>query len=89
MQVIIQIVDEKGAVVIEHKADALHPTQFKRHPDNPIENAVSTVTGDSYKFYGFTYQPHVQLVMKSATPPSGPPATSNTLERILGELARG
>jgi hypothetical protein len=57
MKVIIQILNEEGAVIMEHQADALHPTQMKTHPEKPVPCG-------EYKLYGFVYQPIVQLMTK-------------------------
>jgi hypothetical protein len=58
MKVQIRIVNEKGVTLLEHEDDAMKPTQRKLIQEKPLEE------GD-YKFFGFTYQPFVQLVTKA------------------------
>lgn len=58
LRVVIQIIDENGVILANHEADAMHPTQYKRNPDQPIEDV-------KYKLFGFTYQPHVMLKGKA------------------------
>lgn len=54
MEVLIQIRDDKGAVLTEHRASATHPTQFKCPYNKPFED-------ENYNLFGFVYQPLVQI----------------------------
>lgn len=58
LQVIIQVVDDTGAVVFSHRDDAFKPTSKKLDPEKPIEY------GD-YRFFGCIYQPIVMLKSKA------------------------
>jgi len=57
LRVVIQIIDERGVILLSHEDDATRPTTKKLDPEHPVED------GD-YKLFGVTYQPHVMLRSK-------------------------
>jgi hypothetical protein len=63
MIVEITIRKEDGTLVTEMIRSALGPFTWKCNPDTP-EREVSQDFGE-YKFFGFTFQPHVMLTGKS------------------------
>jgi hypothetical protein len=52
LKVVIEVIDEKGVVLVHHEDNATRPTTSKLHPDHPVED-------EEYKLFGITYQPHV------------------------------
>jgi hypothetical protein len=58
MIVEILIRKDDGTVVAQQMGDALRPSEWKTHPDNPA------IEGD-WKYFGYTYQPRVVLASKA------------------------
>jgi len=54
MQVRIQFLNDEGAVVHEHTAPAVNPTQWRTPPDKPLDLG-------QYLVYGYVWQPQVTL----------------------------
>lgn len=60
MRLEIKFIDDNGEVVLEHKANAEQPSQWK---------STDKIKAGQYEIYGFSYQPHVRCLYPNGQPP--------------------
>jgi len=64
MQIHIVVTTNDNRIVADMRGNALMPLQFKTPYEQPESEKVAGGDGE-YKFFGFTYQPMVQLTGKA------------------------